>query len=60
MEFVNGIPYLPGAAACLEQLDRTILLILRDGRHLIGLMNKCQFVDQITDMSYVYRYFKKF
>lgn len=30
--------YLPGAAALLEQLDSKLMLILRDGRHLIGIL----------------------
>lgn len=32
----NGQPYLPGAAALLESLDKYILLVLNDGRHLVG------------------------
>ena len=28
--------YLPGAASLLEQLDKRILIVLRDGRHLVG------------------------
>lgn len=29
-------PYLPGAASLLEQLDKRIMIILRDGKHLVG------------------------
>lgn len=31
-------PYLPGAAAIVEHLDKKLLLILQDGRNLIGLL----------------------
>ena len=34
----DSTPYLPGAAALLEQLDKRIMLILRDGRHLVGVL----------------------
>ena len=39
----SGIPYghvpsfLPGSASLVEQLDRRLLIVLRDGRHLIGV-----------------------
>lgn len=29
-------PYLAGAASLLEQLDKRVMIILRDGRHLVG------------------------
>lgn len=32
----SASPYLPGAASLLEQLDKRIMIILRDGKHLIG------------------------
>lgn len=32
----NASPYLPGAASLLEQLDKRIMIILRDGKHLVG------------------------
>ena len=28
--------YLPGAASLLEQLDKRTMIVLRDGRHLVG------------------------
>lgn len=31
-------PYLPGAVSLLEQLDKKLLVILRDGRTLIGYL----------------------
>jgi hypothetical protein len=50
----SGVPfghvpaYLPGAASLVEELDQRILLVLRDGKHIIGvswcyrfLMGKC-------------------
>jgi len=30
--------YLPGASSMVEQLDRKCLVILRDGRHLVGIL----------------------
>lgn len=39
----SGIPYghvpsyLPGSASLVEQLDQRLLVVLRDGRHLIGV-----------------------
>ena len=47
----SGIPYghvpayLPGAASLVEQLDETILVVLRDGRHIVGVRtsgNECE------------------
>lgn len=31
-------PYLPGAISLLEQLDKKLLVVLRDGRTLIGYL----------------------
>jgi hypothetical protein len=39
----SGIPfghvpaYLPGSASLVEDLDKRILIVLRDGKHLIGV-----------------------
>jgi hypothetical protein len=39
----SGIPYghvpayLPGSASLVEELDKEVMLVLRDGRHLIGV-----------------------
>lgn len=39
----SGLPYgyvpayLPGSASLVEQLDQTMLIVLRDGRHLVGV-----------------------
>ena len=40
--------YLPGAASLLEQLDKRILIVLRDGRHLVG---KLRSFDQYMNLS---------
>lgn len=48
MEFVNeGELYLPGAASLLEQLDKIVLIILRDGKHLVGTLRS---VDQYLNI----------
>lgn len=50
---VNEVPYgylpafLPGAASMVEQLDRKLLVILRDGRHLVGVLRT---FDQYSNM----------
>lgn len=48
----SGIPfghvpaYLPGSASLVEQLDQRILIVLRDGKHLIGVSdNPCASMD---------------
>jgi hypothetical protein len=39
----SGIPYghvpayLPGSASLVEELDKKLMVVLRDGRHLIGV-----------------------
>jgi U6 snRNA-associated Sm-like protein LSm1 len=43
----SGLPYgyvpayLPGSASLVEQLDQTLLIVLRDGRHLVGVRMSC-------------------
>ena len=39
--------YLPGAASLHEQLDRRILVVLRDGRNLVGVLRS---FDQYSNM----------
>ncbi len=40
---MSGVPFgyvpafLPGSASLVEQLDRRIMVVLRDGRHLVGV-----------------------
>lgn len=42
--------YLPGAASLLEQLDKRILIVLRDGRHLVGKLRSFdQFMNLILE-----------
>jgi U6 snRNA-associated Sm-like protein LSm1 len=42
--------YLPGAASLLDQLDRRVLIILRDGRHLVGVLRSFdQFLNLVLE-----------
>ncbi len=49
----SGIPFghlpafLPGSASLVEQLDRRIMIVLRDGRHLVGVLRS---FDQFSNM----------
>lgn len=49
----SGVPFgylpafLPGSASLVEQLDRRIMIVLRDGRHLVGVMKS---FDQFSNM----------
>mmetsp|Transcript_20962 Transcript_20962/g.63879 ORF Transcript_20962/g.63879 Transcript_20962/m.63879 type:complete len:126 (-) Transcript_20962:56-433(-) len=43
----DGDIYLPGAASLMESLDRKLLVVLRDGRHLVGTMRS---YDQFANM----------
>ena len=38
VEAAAEAPYMPGAASLLEEIDKRILIILRDGRHLVGTL----------------------
>lgn len=38
---------LPGAASLVDQLDKRILIVLRDGRHLVGILRS---FDQFSNM----------
>ena len=43
----SGVPfghvpaYLPGSSSLVEELDQRILLVLRDGKHIIGVRSCC-------------------
>jgi hypothetical protein len=43
----SGVPfghvpaYLPGSSSLVEELDQRILLVLRDGKHIIGVSYRC-------------------
>ena len=39
--------FLPGAASLVEQLDRRVLVVLRDGRHLTGVVRS---FDQFSNL----------
>lgn len=42
--------YLPGAASLIEQLETRILVVLRDGRHLVGRLKSFdQFMNLMLD-----------
>ena len=42
--------YLPGAASLAEQIDTKILVVLRDGRSLVGIMRSFdQYVNLILE-----------
>lgn len=49
----SGVPFghlpafLPGSASLVEQLDRRIMVVLRDGRHLVGVLRS---FDQFSNM----------
>ncbi len=40
-------PFLPGASSLVEQLDQKMLVVLRDGRHLVGTLRT---FDQFSNM----------
>lgn len=42
------LSYLPGAASLIEQLDKRISIILRDGRNLVGILRS---FDQYMNLS---------
>jgi hypothetical protein len=42
--------YLPGAASLIEQLDKRLLIVLRDGKHIVGnLKSFDQFMNLMLD-----------
>ncbi|TFJ83692.1 hypothetical protein NSK_004796 [Nannochloropsis salina CCMP1776] len=52
--FVAVLPdYLPGAASLVEQLDRRVLVVLRDGRNLVGVLRSFdQFSNMVLEDTY--------
>ena len=40
-------PFLPGASSLIEQLDTRVLVILRDGRHILGTLRS---LDQFSNL----------
>lgn len=51
MDFLdNSELYLPGACSMLDQLDQRVLIILRDGRHLVGILRSFdQFLNLVVE-----------
>ena len=46
-------PFLPGASSLIEQLDTRVLVILRDGRHLLGTLRSLdQFSNLVLEDTY--------
>jgi len=42
--------YLPGAASLIEEIDKRVMIILRDGRHLVGRLRSFdQFMNLILE-----------
>ncbi len=53
IEYVNNIPYFPGAASLFEELDKKILVYLRDGRQLVGILRSYdQYLNLIMEDTY--------
>lgn len=47
-------PYLPGAISLFEQLDKHLIVVLRDGRKLIGYLRSIdQFANLVLDEVYL-------
>lgn len=44
---VEPRPFLPGSASLIEQLDTRVLIVLREGRHLVGVLRS---VDQFSNI----------
>eukprot|EP00501_MAST-03F_sp_TOSAG23-6_P000465 GSMAST32.ASY1.ANO1.478.1 assembled CDS len=48
---------LPGTCSLVEQLDKKVILILQDGRHLVGLLRSFdQFTNFVLEDTYERRY----
>lgn len=59
MELPN--PYLPGAISLLDQLDKRMIVVLRDGRKLIGCLRSIdQFANLILDEVVERTFFDKY
>ena len=47
---VDDETFLPGAASLIEEIDKRIMIILRDGRHLVGRLRSFdQFMNLILE-----------
>mmetsp|Transcript_20099 Transcript_20099/g.19402 ORF Transcript_20099/g.19402 Transcript_20099/m.19402 type:complete len:123 (-) Transcript_20099:99-467(-) len=53
MEEESSSSYMCGAASLLEQLDKRIMIILRDGRHFVGKLRSFDhFMNLILEETY--------
>ena len=53
MSTTTAKPFLPGASSLIEQLDTRVLVILRDGRHLLGTLRSLdQFSNLVLEDTY--------
>ncbi|GMT14637.1 hypothetical protein PFISCL1PPCAC_5934, partial [Pristionchus fissidentatus] len=57
-------PYLPGAISLFEQLDKHLIVVLRDGRKLIGYLRSIdQFanlvLDEVVERTYIQKYYSE-
>lgn len=51
--------YLPGAASIIEQIDTRLLIILRDGRNLIGTLRSFdQYMNLVLENTVERHYFE--
>ena len=48
-----SLPLVVGAASIVDELDKRVMIILRDGRHLIGILRSFdQFMNLIIEETY--------
>ena len=53
LRMATAKPFLPGASSLIEQLDTRVLVILRDGRHLLGTLRSLdQFSNLVLEDTY--------
>eukprot|EP00512_Aurantiochytrium_limacinum_P004340 CAMPEP_0171503898 /NCGR_PEP_ID=MMETSP0958-20121227/11203_1 /TAXON_ID=87120 /ORGANISM="Aurantiochytrium limacinum, Strain ATCCMYA-1381" /LENGTH=127 /DNA_ID=CAMNT_0012039543 /DNA_START=89 /DNA_END=472 /DNA_ORIENTATION=- len=49
--------HLPGASSLIEELDRRVMVVLRDGRHLVGILSSIdQYSNIVLEEAYDYLY----
>lgn len=55
----SGIPYghvpayLPGSASLVEELDKELMVVLRDGRHIIGVSSTLRQLFRVWIFGYL-------
>ena len=53
----SGVPYghvpayLPGSSSVVEDLDQLLLMVLRDGRHLVGVSKRLWRIVYVVDVA---------